>query len=130
MTDMKKVTILLLGKEEPALQDVASVFAAQDGFEVAWLASSEQAWNYMSSNNIDAAVVAHELEDCTGLQFVKALVAANPFVNCALSSPLSAEAFHKATEGYGVFMQLQVPPTAQSACDMIEHLKKIYQLSQ
>ena len=71
-----------------------------------------------------------ELQDCTGLQFVKDLVAANPFVNCALASSLSHDAFHEATEGYGVFMQLQVPPTAQSAYDMIEHLKKIYQLSQ
>jgi hypothetical protein len=71
-----------------------------------------------------------ELLDSSGLQFIKDLVAANPFVNCALSSPLSHEAFHEATEGYGVFMQLPVPPTARSAHDMIDHLKKIYQLSQ
>lgn len=127
---MKKLHIILLSKEASSLKEVASVLAAQDGFEVTWLASADQAWNYMSSNKIDVAVVSEELQDCTGLQFVKNLVAANPFVNCALASPLSHDVFHEVTEGYGVFMQLQVPPTAQSACDMIELLEKIYQLSQ
>ncbi len=130
MTDMEKVKIILLSKEASSLKDVASVFAAQGEFEVTWLASAEQAWDYMRSNKVDAAVVADELQDCSGLQFVKNLMTADPFVNCALASTLSADAFHEATEGYGVFMQLPVPPTAHSASDMIEHLKKIYQLSQ
>ncbi len=127
---MKKLNILLLSKEESSLTEVASVLAAQDGFKVTWLPSAEQAWDRISDNKIDVAVVSEELQDCTGLQFVKDLVAANPFVNCALASPLSHDAFHEATEGYGVFMQLEVPPAIQSAYDMLEHLKKIYQLSQ
>ncbi len=126
---MEKLHIILLSKEASSLKEIAHVLAAQEGFAVTWLASAEQAWNYMSSNAIDVAVVSEELQDCTGLHFVKKLAAANPFVNCALASSLSHDAFHEATEGYGVFMQLQVPPTAQSACDMIELLQKINQLS-
>ena len=127
---MKKLNIILLSKEESSLKEVASVLAAQEGFEITWLASAGQAWDYMGSNKIDVAVVSEELQDCSGLLFVKNLVAADPFVNCALASPLSHDAFHEATEGYGIFMQLQVPPTVRSAHDMIEHLKKIYELSQ
>ena len=57
-TDMKKLNIILLSKEESSLTEVASVLAAQDGFEVTWLASAEQAWNYMTDNKIDVAVVS------------------------------------------------------------------------
>jgi len=126
---MNRINIILLSKEESSLAEVASVFTAQSGFDVTWFASAEQVWTFMQSTKIDVAVVSDLLQDCTGLQFIKKLVTKNPFVNCALMSPLSDDEFHEETEGYGIFMQLPVNPTTQSANDMIEHLGKIYQLT-
>lgn len=126
---MNRINIIILSKEESSLADVASVFAAHNGFDITWFASAEQVWTFMQSTKIDVAVVSDLLQDCTGLQFIKKLVTKNPLVNCALISSLSHDEFHEATEGYGIFMQLPVNPTPQSANDMIEHLGKIYQLT-
>lgn len=126
---MNRINIILVSKEESVLAEVASVFAARSGFDVTWFASAEQVWTFMQSTKIDVAVVSDLLQDCTGLQFIKKLVTKNPFVNCALMSPLSHDEFHEETEGYGIFMQLPVNPTPKSANDMIEHLGKIYQLT-
>lgn len=126
---MNRINVILLSKEESSLAEVASVFAAQSGFNITWLPSAEQVWSFMQNTKIDVVVVSELLQDCTGLQFIKKLVTKNPLVNCALMSSLSQDEFHEETEGYGIFMQLPVNPNPQSANDMIVHLGKIYQLT-
>jgi DNA-binding NtrC family response regulator len=128
MTDMNRLNVILLGKEASSLANVASVLMEQRHFHVTCFTAAEEVWTYLQSNKLDVAVVSEVLQDCTGLQFIKNLVTKHPFVNCALTSPLSKDQFHEETEGYGVFMQLPVNPSAQSAGEMIEHLDKIYQL--
>ena len=125
---MKRLHVILLGKEASSLANVALVLMEQRQFHVTCLTAAEEVWAYLQSNKLDVVIVSEDLQDCTGLQFIKNLVTKNPFVNCALTSPLTKDEFHEETEGYGVFMQLPVNPTAQSAGDMIEHLDKIYQL--
>ena len=125
---MKRLHVILLGKEASSLANVASVLMDQRQFHVTCFTTAEEIWAYLQDNKLDVAVVSEVLQDCTGLQFIKTLVTKNPFVNCALTSPLSNDEFHEKTEGYGVFMQLPVNPTTQSAYEMIEHLEKIYQL--
>lgn len=124
---MKRLHVILLGKDPSSLANVASVLMDQRQFHVTSLTSKEEVWAYLQDNKLDVAVVSEMLQDCNGLQFIKTLVTKNPFVNCALTSPLSKDEFHEETEGYGVFMQLPVNPTTQSAYEMIEHLDKIYQ---
>lgn len=130
---MDRLNIILLSKEESLFTEFTSVLTEKKEFQTTWFNSSGQVWNHLKNNSknncVDVAVVSEDLQDCTGLQVVKDLVARNPFINCALASPLPAEDFHEVTEGYGVFMQLPVKPDAQSAKDMIELLEKIYQLT-
>lgn len=126
---MDRLTIILLSKEESLFAEFASALTERKEFRTTWFNSSEQVWSYLENNRVDVVVVLEKLQDCTGLQLVKDLVTKNPFINCALASPLPAEDFHEETEGYGVFMQLPVNPDAQSAIDMIELLEKIYQLT-
>ena len=125
---MDRLNVILLSEEDSTLASVASVLMGQRRFHVSCLASAEEAWAYLQGNKLDVAVVSDLLQDCTGLQFIKTLVAKNPFVNCALTSPLSKDEFHEATEGYGLFMQLPVNPSGQDADEMIERLNKIYGL--
>lgn len=125
---MNRLDLLLVSRDESSLANMLSVLAEQSGFHISMLSSAQQALAHLRNNRVDVAVVSEELEDCSGLQFVKELVSQNPFVNCALASPLSENEFHEATEGYGIFMQLPPRPTTQSAREMIEHLNKIQQL--
>ena len=76
------------------------------------------------------AVVAEHLEDISGLQFIKMLVPQDPFIICALVSPLSPEAFHHATEGYGVFMHLPVYPTIGDAREMVKRISTLHEYLQ
>ncbi|MBT8361079.1 MAG: response regulator, partial [Deltaproteobacteria bacterium] len=91
--------------------------------------SAKQAMHTLETTRVDVAIVSIELADMSGLQFVKQLVAQHPFVNCALVSPLYSHEFHEQTEGLGVFMQLPVNPGREAALEMIEHLDRIYQIS-
>jgi len=127
---MNRIDILLVSRDESSLAEMLSVLAEQRSFHVSMLSSSQQAWAHFQNNHVDVAVVSEELEDCSGLVFVKELVSRNPFINCALASSLTENEFHEATEGYGVFMQLPPIPTTQSAHEMIGHLNKIHQLIQ
>ena len=125
---MNGLNVILLSKEESTLASIASVLMAQRRFQVICFSSAADVWAYLQSNKLDVAVVSDVLQDCTGLKFLKKLVVTNPFVNCALTSPLSTDEFHEATEGYGVFMQLPVNPSTQVAYEMIERLDKIFEL--
>ena len=122
--------MLLVSRDESSLADMLSVLSEQPGFHVSILSSAEQVWAHFQNHHVDVAVVSEELVDCSGLQFVKELVSRNPFINCALASPLPENEFHEATEGYGIFMQLPPIPTTQSAREMIGRLNKIHQLIQ
>jgi len=126
---MNSLSILLLGKEKSALAEIASTLSGHQEFTVAQLISAEQAWAYLKRNKVEVVVVDERLQDSTGIGFIKELVPRNPFINCALVSSLPNDLFHEVTEGYGVFMQLPVRPTAQSAKEMIEQLDKIYNLT-
>ena len=76
--------------------------------------------NIVKNNKVDVVVVGAKLTDCESLDFVKALMKQSPLVNCAMVSDLDHHAFHEATEGYGLFMQLPVNPGAEDAVKMVE----------
>lgn len=127
---MKTVKILLAAADKKSLHNVESVVKQDEHFIIMHTDSAAEAMQYIKSEKIDVVVVAENVVDADGLTLTKDIVTTNPFINCALESPLDHADFHEVTEGYGVFMQLPVTPSIQDARDMIEHLNKIYQISE
>lgn len=124
---MKTLHIALIGKNISVLAELGSTLARHQGVVVSRFSSARQTYDYLASESFDVAVVCAHLQDCSGLQFVKELVSRHPFINCALVSPLPADRFHDATEGYGVFMQVPMSPTAGDAETMMQQIKIMYQ---
>jgi hypothetical protein len=63
--------------------------------------------------------------DITGLEFIRAIAAKRPMINCAAVSSLTSEDFHEASEGLGILMQLPVEPGRKHADMLLEQLKSI-----
>ena len=96
---------------------------------VAWATSGNSALAAVKESAVDLIIIGEIVDDMTGLEFVRKLVAVNPLINCALASGLSAEDFHEATEGLGVLMQLPPAPSKEDAQRLLEHVKKIMVLA-
>ena len=74
---------------------------------------------------LDLVIVDEQLDDMSGIEFVKQLVKVNPLANTALVGSLADEVFHEVTEGLGVLMQLPTQPTEQDAEALLAVLAKI-----
>jgi len=70
-------------------------------------------------------VTDEDLGDMKGLQLAERPLKINPMINCAIVSPLSAEAFHEASEGLGIVAQLPVKPGKKQAEELLNKLKKL-----
>ena len=84
----------------------------------------------LKGKQIDVVIVDEQLDDMSGIEFVKQLVKINPLVNTALVSTLSSDEFHEATEGLGVLMQLPMQPRESDAEVLLTVLAKIGTLMQ
>ena len=74
---------------------------------------------------IDVVIVDEQLDDMSGIAFVKQLVKINPLVNTAIVGTLADHDFHEATEGLGVLMQLPADPGEKEARTLLGILEKI-----
>ena len=124
----KTLHILLAGKEPDSFAEFNQELGKDQRLEVFQVDSAEQSRRIIRDDSIDVVVVAEELRDQNGLQFVRETVADNPFINCALVSPLYPREFHEQTEGLGLFMQLPISPDAAAAKKMLALLEKLNQL--
>lgn len=119
------LSILLVGKEPQALAGLATEFLQKDGITVKRAASAKEAWMILGKTRVDVVVTAEQLADGAALSFVSELIRQYPLINCAMVSRLSPKAFHEATEGFGVFMQLPPDPGAEEAAKMVQYLESI-----
>ena len=74
---------------------------------------------------VDLVVADETLDDMTGEALARKLVAANPLINCALVSALAPKAFHEATEGLGILMQLPPAPQQSDGEELMARLNQI-----
>ena len=100
------------------------------GVELLWAESGTAALQAAQVNSFDLILIDEVLEDMPGLDLAKNLIKSNPMLNCALSSALSKESFHEASEGLGLLAQLPLDPGEQQAHDLIEQVTAIIKLIQ
>lgn len=103
---------------------------ASKGAIIHWADSGAQALDAIAKKPIDLVLADENLGDMDGLSFAKRLVAANPLINCALVSSLSENAYHDASEGLGILMQLPPNPEAEDGLRLMVHLNQIVDLGQ
>lgn len=79
---------------------------------------------------LDLVIVDEQLDDMSGLDFLRQFVAVNPLANTAIVGSQPHKAFHEVTEGLGVLMQLPLHPGKEDAEKLLAVLAKISGLLQ
>jgi len=129
---MKKIKLLIITEDVELFRPLEAALVSETMLGVVITESTGQVRRAVENNEVEALIVDEQLEAMSGLDFVNELVRINPLVNCALVSMLQPDEFHEATEGLGVFMQLNGRPVAQEAVRVAarisDHLNKIYGL--
>ncbi len=95
------------------------------GGTIHWAASGDTALQMIGKQTVDLVVTDENLGDMTGLEFVERLVAVNPMINSAAVSSLSQKAYHEASEGLGILMQLPPNPARADGERLMAHLNQL-----
>ena len=122
---MKKLNLLLISKNKQRFADLAQVLTESGPHRVVCLSRPVEIYEAVAAGKVDGVIVDEEVEGGTGLDFIREFTPQNPFINCALVSPLYPDEFHEATEGYGVFMQIPPHPGREEAEQIGAHLARI-----
>jgi DNA-binding NtrC family response regulator len=119
---------LFVTPDRTTFADLSSEIKKQGG-TVHWAASGDQALKTIGKQTVDLVVTDERLGDMTGLELVGRLVAVNPMINSAAVSSLSKEAYHEASEGLGILMQLPPKPGRADGQRLMAHLNQILGLA-
>ena len=122
------LNILLVSQDKTSMSALKAGLEENDA-QAAWAESGRYGLSTIAEKDFYLVVTDENLGDMTGLEFIKALIAQKPMVNCAVVSSLLPGDFHEASEGLGVLMQLPANPGHEYAEELLEHLKKIMNLS-
>jgi two-component SAPR family response regulator len=121
------IAVLIVTRDNNSFSGLESGLRNKDA-DISWAASSDLAIEKISEAYFDIIVVGEEVEDMSGLKFVEKVVSINPFLSCAVASPLSHDEFHEVSEGLGVIMQLPVSPEEKHAEELLSTYRKIVDL--
>ena len=120
--------LLFVTTDKTNFADLSVIIETQGG-TISWATSGSQALERIGKTAVDLVLADETLNDMTGLDLIKRLVAVNPMINCAAVSSLSREAYHEASEGLGILMQLPPKPTRADGQRLMAHLNQILGLS-
>ena len=120
--------LLFVTTDKTNFADLSVIIETQGG-TISWATSGSQALERIGKTAVDLVLADETLNDMTGLDLIKRLVAVNPMINCAAVSSLSREAYHEASEGLGILMQLPPKPVRADGQRLMAHLNQILGLS-
>lgn len=115
------MAIVFLGLQ-PTATTILSKCLHQNGKEIESVATIEQFNELVSQRPQDIEAV---IADDTDLVALKDLIMHNPMLNMGIISTRSTDAFHDATEGYGILMQLSSPPTKEDGMSFLAKLESL-----
>jgi DNA-binding NtrC family response regulator len=97
----------------------------ESGAKVTCLDSSIQVLDAISEGEFDLLIADEFLGDMSGIELIAEVITRRPMLNCAVVSSLPPDAYHEASEGLGILMQLPNDAGRQEAGTLMNHLKKI-----
>jgi DNA-binding response OmpR family regulator len=124
------VTIVFIAKDFSRFSDLVARLRREQEVELVPVSTGAAGLKQLKGKRLDLVIVDEELDDMSGIDFVKQLVMVNPLANTTIVSSLADEDFHEATEGLGVLMQLPSHPGEKDAEALLAILAKISLLLQ
>jgi DNA-binding response OmpR family regulator len=119
------IRILIVADGKEPLAAFAKFLEDMEGLELDRAVSAGHGFDLLGRQDFSLVVVDEDLGDMSGLDFARKLVAQNPMTNCTVVSGLSPEAFHEASEGLGLLVQLTPSPNEAQAQKLVDQLQKI-----
>ncbi len=120
--------ILLITPNKANFSELSAEIEKQ-GAAVSWATSGSQGLETLGKTAVDLVLTDEALGDMSGLEFAKRLVAVSPMTNCAAVSALAPKAYHEASEGLGILMQLPPGPGRADGQRLMAHLNQILGLT-
>lgn len=124
-TGKEMIHILIVTARDDGLAVFADSLDKIKPVEVHRRTSGEEALDFVAQKDIALVVAEADLGDMGGIDFARKLVAQSPMTGCALVSSLAPDAFHEATEGLGILMQLPPDPGDRQARELFEKLEMV-----
>ena len=124
-TDETMDRILVVTSRRRHFADFAQELTPEAAIRLEWADSGTAALSAVQSTAPLAVVVDEYLSDMSGRELVRRLLFQNAMIHAALVSGLAAEAFHQATEGLGILLQLPPDPTRTEARILLDRLNRM-----
>jgi len=93
--------------------------------ELTLVDSAAAATDVIGKEQVDLVIVGEELTDTGPVDCVTQMVRCNPMINYAVISGMEHDAFHEATEGLGILMQLPPLPSGEDAAVLLAKVDAI-----
>jgi len=123
------VTIMTVGAAVSS-GEFSDEIGARDAAKAVSVESGGAALDMLLKKQVDLVIVDDTLKDMSGLDLARQIAVKNPLAAVALVSPLSAEAFHEATEGLGLLAQLPSQPKRSDARVLLEKFARVVQMTE
>ncbi len=117
--------VLLVAKDWTKFSSFVAGLQGRSAIDLVSATTGAEGIVSLKGKQLDLAIVDEQLDDMSGIDFVKQLVKINPLANTAIVGTLADHDFHEATEGLGVLMQLPAVPGAKDAAALLDILEKI-----
>ena len=117
--------ILLAGLEMADLTPFTAGLREDRRAELTFVDAAAAAIAAVGKGQVDLAIVGEELVDASPVDCITQMVRCNPMINCAMISGLEHDAFHEATEGLGILMQLPPAPSREDAAVLLAKVDSI-----
>ncbi|MDW7771487.1 MAG: response regulator [Desulfobulbaceae bacterium] len=127
------MNILLIGNDSSTFAALAKRLRQEDHVHLVFSSNGAAGLEHIRQKTekaIDLVVIDEHLPDMTGIEFVRHLVRIDPLVHTAVIGSLPDLAFHEATEGLGILLQLPPQPREQDAEMLLAVFGKITVLMQ
>ena len=124
------MTIVILARDFSRFRPLIDRLQREKQVELMPVVTGTSALEHLRGKRVDLVIVDEQLDDMSGIEFIRHLITVNPLANTALVGAQPEEEFHEVTEGLGVLLQLPRQPTNQDAETLLGLMAKIAGLMQ
>lgn len=117
--------IVLAGREHDVLARLGATLCGIGQVGITQVDSAAETLKAVDAGGIDLVVVGQSLADTSPVDCITRLVRQNAMINCAMISDMEQDAFHEATEGLGILMQLPPNPSSDDAAVLLAKIKSL-----
>lgn len=121
--------ILLVSDTPDAFQELAAALQEEERTDLLWAHDGQTALERLAGAQPDLVVVDETVSGTGGLEWIRHIMSVNAFVQTAVVSALPSDAFHEASEGLGILMQLPPAPDRDQARRLTDTLDRLPELS-